>query len=121
MSKYIDAEIIKTEIERQIQNLRGIAVDNPMLAQTMRLSFEGLLSFIASRQQEATAIAYLTEIHLTPANSRRAILELPNPPRTWEPGAQILCINDSIQEQPEVDEAEYGPYARQYPKTRKEE
>lgn len=52
MSKYIDAEKLQAEIKEKIQNLRGIAVDNPMLAQTMRLSFEGLLSFIESLEKE---------------------------------------------------------------------
>ena len=34
----------------------------------------------------------------------------------------ILAAVDSLQqEQPKVDEPEYGPYARQYPKARKEE
>lgn len=56
MKRYIDADKLKAEIERLIRNLRGIAVDYPMLAQTMRLSFEGLLSFIDSLQQDDTQV-----------------------------------------------------------------
>lgn len=59
MGKCIETEKLIAEIERRIQNLRGIAVDNPMLAQTMRLSFEDILSFIGSLQQDKESVEYL--------------------------------------------------------------
>ncbi len=135
MNKYIDADKLIAEIERL--NSLVPYENNDRHDEGLHDAYKAVKNVICSLQQEQSetnetekALSLQIQAYLTTCSDE---LYAPGKPLyTKEHHEEIHeCMKmwqklhhyyfSTKQEQPEVDEPEYGPYARQYPKTRKEE